>query len=89
MDEIDQIAVRGTMSDVIDHTSGAQRMYYVFDAMLDGVCAEEFQLDSDPQSGGLITLEGEAKLANTKVIIYQILYQYCLCYSQDYYYYSY
>ena len=42
MSEIDQIAVRGTMTDVIDHTSGTQRMYYVFDAMLDGICTEEF-----------------------------------------------
>ena len=42
MSEIDLIAVRGTMSDVIDQKTGEQRMYYVFDAMLDGTCTEEF-----------------------------------------------
>ena len=40
--DIDLIAVRGTMSDVMDGKTGEQRMYYVFDAMLDGTCTEEF-----------------------------------------------
>ena len=43
MSDIDLIAVRGTMSDVMDGKTGEQRMYYVFDAMLDGTCTEEFQ----------------------------------------------
>ena len=35
MEEINKIAIAGTMSDVIEKTTGLNRKYYVFDAVLD------------------------------------------------------